>query len=419
MPPNTPRPSASGRAPATSLTGPSPSAPPTTRAGAPLEVADIVRAHGAEYVQRHRLSPEQHRALRAIVQCRTARLGGHVEACDQCGATRIAYNSCRNRHCPKCQGLQQVRWVEQQVADLLPLEYYHVIFTLPHELNEVAQWQPAAVYDLLFAAANGALQELGQRELGGEVGVTAVLHTWGQTLQRHIHVHCLVTGGALSADGERLQRARPGFLFSVERLSAAYRARYCAGLRRWAAREEGARGAPLAALAEQLSAKAWVVYAQRPLCGAEQVMAYVGRYTQRVALSNARLLSLREGRVRLRYKDYRRGGVWQVMELGAEEFLRRYLQHVLPAGYVRIRHYGLLASRGRAAKLARCRALLRVTAEAVRAEREPSLVLLARLTGQDLRQCGHCGQGRMAVVAQWAAGESPPWGEQVTDGRRK
>jgi hypothetical protein len=304
--------------------------------------------------------------------------------------------------------LQQVRWVEQQVADLLPVEYFHVIFTLPHELNEVARGQAREVYDLLFAAASGSLQELGERELGGEVGVTAVLHTWGQTLQYHIHLHCLVTGGALSADGAQFRRARAGFLFSVERLSAAYRARYCAGLRRWAARAEPGLGAQLAELAQTLSARAWVVYAQRPVCGAAQVIEYVSRYTQRVAISNGRLLSLTEGRVRFRYKDYQRGGVWQVMELSANEFLRRYVQHVLPAGYVRIRHYGLLASRCRAAKLARCRALLQV-AEVGRATGwEASVTLLARLTGQDLTQCAQCGVGRMVVVAHWEAGKSPP-----------
>lgn len=381
----------------------------TIQTAAPaLEVADIVRAHGAEYVQTHGVTGEQRRVLRALVQCRTARLGGHVEACEKCGATRLAYNSCRDRHCPKCQGLQQVRWVEQQVADLLPLEYYHVIFTLPHELQEVARREPRAVYDLLFAAASGSLQELGQRELGGEVGVTAVLHTWGQTLQYHIHLHCLVTGGALSADGQRLRRCRVGFLVSVERLSASYRAHYCAGLRRWAERAEPALGAQLAVLAQTLQEREWVVYAQRPLCGPEQVIKYVGRYTQRVAISNGRLLSLTAGQVRFRYKDYRRGGLWQVMELSAAEFLRRFLQHVLPAGYVRIRHYGLLASRGRAQKLARCRVLLQV-AEPERAPgREPSAALFQRLTGQDLRQCAQCGAVQMVVVVVWEAGESPP-----------
>jgi hypothetical protein len=305
--------------------------------------------------------------------------------------------------------LQQVRWVEQQVADLLPVEYFHVIFTLPHELNEVARGQAREVYDLLFAAASGSLQELGERELGGEVGVTAVLHTWGQTLQYHVHLHCLVTGGALGAEGQQFRRARPGFLFSVERLSAVYRRRYCAGLRRWAKRVEAALGAHLVALAEALEERAWVVYAQRPVCGAAQVIEYVSRYTQRVAISNRRLLSLRDGRVRFRYKDYRAGSVWKVMELAAGEFLRRYLQHVLPAGYVRIRHYGLLASRCRAVKLARCRELLQVAARERRGEREASVGLLARLTGQDLTQCAQCGAGRMVALAHWEAGESPPW----------
>jgi hypothetical protein len=264
--------------------------------------------------------------MQAILRRRTAALGGHVEECHNCGAQRIAYNSCRNRHCPKCQRLEQARWVEQQVADLLPLEYYHVIFTLPQELNELARWQPRLVYDLLFAAASASLQESGQRKLGGESGVTAVLHTWGQTLQTHIHLHCLVTGGALSEDGQSFRRCRQGFLFGVEELSAVCRAHYCAGLRRWAQTAAGAQwAAQVERLAGELSELAWVVYAKRPLCGPQQTLEYVSRYTQRVAISNARLLELAEGVVSFRYKDYRAGGVSKIMHLPAHEFIRRFL----------------------------------------------------------------------------------------------
>lgn len=380
-----------------------------------LEVADIFRAHGAEYLQTHRVTEGQRKVLRALLHCRTAALGGHVEECNNCGAQRIAYNSCRNRHCPKCQGAEQARWVERQVADLLPIEYFHVIFTLPQELNELARWQPRLVYDLLFAAARETLLEFGQRELGGEIGVTAVLHTWGQTLQTHIHLHCLVTGGALAADEKSFRRCRQGFLCSVEELSAVYRAHYCAGLRRWA-QQAGSAAAPVEAqwgaraerLAEELSAVAWVVYAKRPVCGPQQVIEYVSRYTQRVAISNARLLALSAGVVSFRYKDYRAGGVNKVMRLPASEFIRRFLQHVLPAGYVRIRHYGLLASRGRAQKLARCRALLRAASVEQTGPKETRAEWWRSSSRQALSRCAECGSGELVRVAQWKFGESPP-----------
>ncbi len=380
----------------------------------PLEVADIFRAHGAEYLHTHRVTEAQRRVLRAIVQCRTAALGGHIEECDTCGAERIAYNSCRDRHCPKCQRLKQAVWVEERVADLLPIEYYHLVFTLPHELNELARWYPREVYDLLFEAANETLREFSRRELGGELGVTAVLHTWGQTLQYHIHLHCIVTGGALSVDGESFRRCRQGYLFGVKELSAVYRDRYCAGLRRWAREAVGVEtppGAPLAGrleeLARELSEVEWVVYAKRPLCGPEQVIEYLSRYTQRVAISNSRLIELAEGMVSFRWKDYQAGGTIKVMRLPAEEFIRRFLQHVLPEGYVRVRHYGLLASRERERKLARCRELLNA-AESRREERkETSAELLLRLTGQDLAQCEQCGEGKMVRVAEWEFGERP------------
>jgi hypothetical protein len=388
----------------------------TTQALRPsLEVADIFRAYGSEYLRTHRLTEAQRRVMRAIVQCRTAALGGHVEECDTCGAQRIAYNSCRNRHCPKCQRLQQALWVEARVAELLPIEYYHVVFTLPHQLNELARWYPREVYDLLFAAASETLQEFGRRKLGGELGLTAVLHTWGQTLQQHPHVHCIVTGGALSQDGERFRRCRQGYLFGVQELSAAYRERYCRGLRHWA-EEVAAAGWPpgvelakrLEELAAELSEVAWVVYAKRPLCGPEQVIEYLSRYTQRVAISNSRLVECAEGRVSFRWKDYRAGGMSKVMRLPAEEFIRRFLQHVLPAGYVRIRHYGLLASRERERKLGRCRELLQA-AEVERAERrETSAELLLRITGREVSRCERCGSGEMVKVAEWECGESPP-----------
>jgi Putative transposase/Transposase zinc-binding domain len=331
--------------------------------------------------------------MRAILGCRTAAMGSHTEPCANCGQPRIAYNSCRNRHCPKCQQHKQLLWTAQREAELLPIEYFHVVFTLPHQFNAWARRYPRTIYDLLFAAARQSLLAMGQRTLGGELGISAVLHTWGQTLQQHIHLHCIVTGGALSADGQRFQRSRPGFLGSVEALSASYQQRYLRGLQRWAeeADEADLRRA-LRALIQSVSTTAWVVYAKRPMCGPEQVIAYLGRYTQRVAIGNSRLLSLAAGRVRFRWKDYRAKGQAKAMELSCDEFTRRFLQHVLPTGYVRIRHYGLLASRGRAQRLARCRALLQASVEA------PARVRASEPSQTDSRLCVVCQEARQRIA---------------------
>ena len=267
----------------------------------PLELADVFRASGAAYLQTQATTTQQRRVLRAIIGCRTAALGSHTEPCANCGQARIAYNSCRNRHCPKCQQHKQLLWTAQREAELLPIEYFHVVFTLPHQFNVWARRYPRTIYDWLFAAATQSLLELGRRTLGGELGITAVLHTWGQTLQQHLHLHCIVTGGALSADGERFQRARPGFLGSVEALSASYQQHYLRALQRWAeTTEEQCLARELRELQASLAGTPWVVYAKRPMCGPQQVSAYLGRYTQRVAIGNSRLLSLSAERVRFR-----------------------------------------------------------------------------------------------------------------------
>lgn len=358
----------------------------------PLELADVFRASSEVYLHTHSLTTQQRRVMRAILGCRTAAMGSHTEPCANCGQPRIAYNSCRNRHCPKCQQHKQLLWTAQREAELLPLEYFHVVFTLPHQFNEWARRYPRVMYDLLFAAATKSLLALGRRTLGGELGITAILHTWGQTLQQHIHLHCIVTGGALSADGQRFPRTRPGFLGSVEALSASYQQHYLAGLQRWAAEsDEADLTRELRALVQSVSTRAWVVYAKRPMCGPQQVISYLGRYTQRVAIGNSRLLSLRAGRVRFRWKDYRANGQTKAMELSCEEFTRRFLQHVLPSGYVRIRHYGLLASRGRAQRLARCRVLLQASVGT-------SASALPNYPGEpDSRLCVGCQEARQLV----------------------
>ncbi len=337
---------------------------PATNSRPVLELADVFRAGSEAYLRTHAVTTQQRRVLRAIVHCRTAALGSHRESCAKCGQARIAYNSCRNRHCPKCQQHKQLLWTAQRAAELLPIEYFHVIFTLPQQFNEWARRYPRTIYDLLFAAASQSLLALGQRTLGGELGLTAVLHTWGQTLQQHLHLHCIVTGGALQGRGTTLSTCAPrlsGLGRSVERELSTALSGGPATLGRNYRQPSLAR--ELRALVASVSATAWVVYAKRPMCGPQQVIAYLGRYTQRVAIGNSRLLSLTADHVRFRWKDYRAKDQVKAMELTCEEFTRRFLQHVLPPGYVRIRHYGLLASRGRAQRLAHCRRLLQASPE--------------------------------------------------------
>jgi len=383
-----------------------------------VELADLVRTHGVAYRQAHRLTRGQHRALRAIAACRTAALGGHTEGCEACGAIRIAYNSCRNRHCPKCQSLAKERWLTARRAELLPIAYFHVVFTLPHALNALAQGNPRVIYRLLFQAATATLATFGDdpRHLGGELGVIAILHTWGQTLGQHLHLHCVVTGGALARDGSRWIAGKPGFLFPVLALAQVFRGKYLDGLRRAFDRGELRFAGSVARLAEPtafgqflatLRAPDWVVYAKPPFGGPAQVLEYLGRYTHRVAISNDRLISVDAGQVRFRWKDYAAGNRIKTMALPAEEFLRRFLLHVLPAGFVRIRHFGLLANRGHAAKLARCRALLAAVPPEAPAAAEPVAALMLRLTGLDITRCPVCHAGRLRVVAVFGPGQIP------------
>jgi len=375
-----------------------------------VELAQILARHGAAYRAAHRLAPVQYRALRAIESCRTAALGGHVERCDACGQLRYSYHSCRNRHCPKCQTLAKERWLAARQAELLPVPYYHVVFTLPHELNSLAQGNPRVIHRLLFDAAARTLIEFGEnpRWLGGEVGITMVLHTWGQTLSQHLHVHCLVSGGALGVDG-RWIHPRRGFLFPVKALSAVFRSKFVAGLKQAfdsgvltlagstaALAEAGTRAAMLIGL----YAQPWVVYAKRPFAGPEQMLQYLGRYTHRIALTNNRLVSFDEHSVRFRYKDYAAGNRRKVMSLDAQEFIRRYLLHVLPKGFMRIRHYGLNANRAKTHKLALARAALNAPRpEPVPTAPETIEAFWLRIAQLDIHQCPQCRNGRLCRIA--------------------
>ena len=380
--------------------------------GASLEVADIVRRYGDRYRLAHPVSLAQRRVMRAIEQCRTAALGGHVEQCDRCQHVRVWYNSCRNRHCPKCQSLARAQWIEQREAEVLDCPYFHVVFTVPDAIAAIAYSNKAVVYGILFRAAAETLRTIAAdpKHLGAQIGFFLVLHTWGQQLQHHPHVHCVVTGGGLSRDRTRWIACRPGFFLPVRVLSRLFRRLFLQSLQRAfdAGRLDFAGAiAPLAeptAFARHLEPARrteWVVYAKRPFAGPRQVLDYVGRYTHRVAISNHRLVDLTDDQVRFRWKDYRRESQVKTMTLAATEFLRRFLLHVLPSGFQRIRYYGLLGNRHRAEKLAQCRALLGMTspsAPAVAGDTVDYRDRLEALTGVSLRVCPLCHEGQMVAI---------------------
>jgi hypothetical protein len=359
---------------------------------AQIEVADIVRDQGVAFKRTRRLSPPQHKALAAIERCRSAELGGHVLHCDDCGEVSIAYNSCRNRHCPKCQGSAAKRWLEARQAELLPVEYYHVVFTLPSQIADLVYQNKRIVYDLLFKATAETLSTIARdpKHLGAEIGFTAVLHTWGSALTHHPHLHCIVPGGGLTPDG-RWQPCKPGFFLPVRVLSRLFRRLFLEQL--CASYDELEFHGHLALLAERKAFDQylaptrqtdWVVFAKRPFAGPEAVWAYLSLYTHRVAISNSRLIAYQHGSVTFSYKDYRRKGRQRhkTMTLDAHEFLRRFLIHVLPAGFHRIRHFGLFANHQRRRQLKRLRALLDVF------EPEPAVVPVEKPPSFICRTCG-------------------------------
>lgn len=382
-----------------------------------LDVADIFRAHGASWRQAHagHISLGQLKAMSAIEACRTAALGGHVERCDDCDHVQIAYNSCRNRHCPKCQGAAAQRWLEARQAELLPLAYYHVVFTLPASIGDIAFHNKAAVYSALFKAASQTLLTIAAdpRHLGARIGLTAVLHTWGSALTHHPHLHCIVPGGGLSPDGERWVSCRRGFFLPVRVLSRLFRRLFLDRLAEAHAEGRLAFFGDLAHLAGRKAFAAhlsplrrveWVVYAKRPFAGPESVLAYLARYTHRVAISASRLVRMDDNGVTFRWKDYRRDGLARrkTMTLAAAEFIRRFLIHILPDGFHRIRHYGLFANTGRAANLAKARALLDAPAPI----EAPDTGLEAPRAEKPAIACPCCG-GRMTLVETFERGGAP------------
>jgi hypothetical protein len=383
---------------------------------ASVEVADIFRVAGPGFREAHagHLSLAQLKVMSAIEHCRTAVLGGHIEACEDCGQWRIAYNSCRNRHCPRCQGAAARAWLAEREADLLPVGYFHVVFTLPAEVADIAFQNKAMIYDLLFRAASETMLTIAAdpKHLGARIGITAVLHTWGSAMTHHPHVHMIVPGGGISLDGNRWVSSRPAFLLPVRVLGKLFRRLF---LTRLIALHDAGRLSffgSVVHLAERrtflrhlapVRRKRWVIYAKPPFAGPEAVLAYLSRYTHRIAIANSRLLRFDESGVTFRYKDYHRPGAdrQQVMTLATDEFIRRFLLHVLPRGFHRIRHYGLLASSVRQTSLALARKLLNVAPPPDDTPEEPD----------DFRPPCPCCGGRMIVIEtfeRWRQPRGPP-----------
>src|SRR6202521_5724289 len=390
-----------------------------------LEVADIFRRHGEAFrqAQAGHLGRTERRVMGAIEACRTAALGGHVERCAECGLIRIAYNSCRNRHCPKCQGPARAAWLVERQAELLPVPYFHVVFTVPAAVAEIAFQNKARVYAILFKAASETLRKIAAdpRHLGAEIGFIAVLHSWGQNLQHHPHIHCLVPGGGLSLDGTRWVSCRPGFFLPVRVLSRLFRRLFLEHLQTafdtgklqfFSSLEPLRDPKALAAYLSPLRQTEWVVYAKPPFGGPQQVLNYLGRDTHRVAISNNRLLDIDYGRISFHWKDYRDHDQQKTMTLEASEFIRRFLLHVLPDGFQRIRHYGFLGHRYRQAKLALCRQLLGVVMSlsgVVPPQDKPDYRdFYEKLTGKSLRECPLCNRRQMIAIAVLPASDRAP-----------
>ena len=379
------------------------------------ELGDIFRNYGEQYRQNHALPLSHLRVMRAVERCRTAALGGHLQQCDACGFEHPAYNSCRNRHCPKCQSLAKARWLEKQKSELLPVGYFHLVFTLPHELNRFILVNKKPLINILFQAVSETLLEFAQTHLKAILGITAVLHTWDQTLLDHFHLHCLVPAGALSFDQKRWSPARKNFLFPVTALSIVFRAKFLDLLKNALATnkllfvgQSACLANPVAfkLLINALRKKPWIVYAKKPFGSPAQVLDYLGRYTHRVALSNERILSAHNGVVTFSYRDRKNQNRKKTMTLDAHEFIRRFLLHVIPKGLMRVRHFGFLANRSKQ-RLSTCRQLLGLLPALPKPPQRSTHELMLALTGIDLTRCPRCRKGTLIFRAKIPIAE--PW----------
>ena len=363
------------------------------------EVADIFRRYGAEYRRKYGTTENQRKVMAAIMACRTSLLGGHSEVCDQCGMIRNSYNSCRNRHCPKCQTMTKEEWLDKRREELLPCGYFHLVFTLPHELNPFILANRRVLLSALFTAVKETLMAFSadpQWKLAGKPGILTVLHTWSQTLIDHYHLHCLVPAGVLSFDGRRWIASNDTFLFRVESLAKEFKKRYLHQIEN--NREQFALPENSAPLITGAKEKNWVVYAKKPFAGPEQVLEYLGRYTHRIAISNHRIKSIADGKVIFTYKDRRNHNETKTMSLDACEFIRRFLLHVLPKGFMKIRYYGFLANACKKKSVLLIRRLIGQCMEAREFTRETTREKVLRLTGKDILLCPQCRQGVMEYL---------------------
>jgi hypothetical protein len=383
-----------------------------------IEVQDVFLKYGEEYRQKHRLPVHILKAMSAIECCRTASLGGHMTVCEDCGAVQISCNSCRNRHCPKCQTLARERWVENQKSNLLNVGYFHVAFTIPDTLNTIVLQNRREMYNLLFKASAETLSELAgdKKYLGARIGHTAVLHTWGQNLMHHPHIHCIVPGGGLSPLGKWVN-SRKKFFIPVRVLSRKFRGKYLFYLKQLYNQNKLAfygnqaylsNGKDFERLLTTLYSKEWVVYCKPPFKDSACVVEYFGRYTHRVAISNNRIVSVHVGKVTFKWRDYKDANKWKLMTLPADEFIRRFLIHFLPHRFMKIKHYGLLGNRNKSIKLSLCRQL--TNTPDVFKEKASSFDLLQKITGKDFSKCPHCGSKKLRCMG---LGKSPPSTEKI------
>lgn len=379
-----------------------------------IEIGDVFREHSKEYKKHYFLTSHELKVMNAIENCRTSRLGGHVETCDECGQIRISYNSCRNRHCPKCQRIAKEKWLDKRFEDLLPTQYYHLVFTLPSELNNLVLRNKRVMYNLLFKASSETLTELPKDEkyIGAQIGFVSVLHTWGQNLMDHPHVHCIVTGGGLSMDQKRWVEGKKDFFIPVKVLSRMYRGKFLFYLKRLFYNKElmlesDEKNKFLNEI-DQLYHKEWVVYCKKPFDNAKRVMSYLGRYTHRIAITNQRIETLSDNKITFKYKDYRDGNKKKHMTLDTTEFIRRFMLHVLPFRFMKIRHYGILSNRNRQTKLKKSKIILNVFDQKQRESLNWQEYLKQRL-GIDYSTCPFCGKGKMNKTLKIEPrGSSPP-----------
>lgn len=385
-----------------------------------VEIQDIFKQHGDSYRKAHKLTLTHHKAMNSIERCRTSDLGSHIDECDECGYTRISYNSCRNRHCPKCQTLAKERWIEARRDDLLSVKYFHVVFTIPDSINPIAFQNQKIVYNILFQSASETLFELAadKNYLGAKLGFTSVLHTWGQNLMHHPHIHCIVPGGGLTSLNEWVN-SKKKFFIPVKVLSRKFRGKFLFYLKQaylekklefYSTIKHMVNEREFQNLLSKCYETEWVVYCKKPFKDAEGVVAYLGRYTHRVAISNNRIVNLENGQVTFKWRDYRDKKKEKLMTVSAEEFIRRFLVHVLPDRFVKIRHYGILGSRNKSTKLKLCKKLTGTVFHAKKLEKLTAKEMMLKMTGRDITICPCCGSGKLTRLGAL----SPPASTKIS-----